>query len=336
MRKKVVLPFDDKPYSLMYHGSAFPLGIIQGNATEDLTPWLSSKYINCWFDPKGANKFAYYVTDHWAIADKILTQQRINLDQNEYKAIFNTNIIFQFKKMINLGYYPHGAYNEEYIPGKRCFQKEYFRHDFLLIGYNEINKHFISVGYLEDGKFQRYIIPYHYMDLAITTLKNPKIMLNFWKYNENAIFKCDYNRLIVELCDYLNCTTSMKIFKENRIWGVDAITELGHYIESTCKNENYIDNRYTRGVMEHKMFMQSRIKFLLEQQYIKDHMYFNYSQKISQLAECGHLLSVKFLINRKQNISSKINDIYVEIVKLEKEYLPDVLSDLKRNIEVTC
>lgn len=334
MKKKVVLPFNDKPYSLMYHGSAFPLGIIQGNTTNDLTPWLSSKYINCWFAPTWGNKFAYYVTDHWATGDKILTQQRIDLCSNEYKAIFNSNIIYQFKKMMDLGYYPHGAYNEEYIPGKKYFQKEYHIHDFLLIGYNEINKYFISVGYLRDDKFQRYKIPYDYMNLAITTHKTQKISLNFWKYNEKATFDLDFDRLITELSDYIASTTSVKIFKENRTWGLNAIIALGNHIANMCNNESYIDHRYTRGIMEHKVFMQSRIEFLLDKQYIKDRIYLDYSNKVLHLAECGHLLSLKFLVNKKQNIANKINDIYIEIVKLEREYLPDLLADLRKFAEV--
>ena len=99
MKKKVILPFDDNPYSLMYHGSAFPLGIIQGNATEDLTPWLSSKYINCWFAPTWGNKFAYYVTDHWATGYKILLQQRIDLFPEQYDLIFKKVVLFLFRKL---------------------------------------------------------------------------------------------------------------------------------------------------------------------------------------------------------------------------------------------
>ena len=262
MRKKVLLPFDDSPFSLMYHGSAFPLGIIQGNATGDLTPWLSSKYVNCWFASTFVNKFAYYVTDHWAKEDMILFQQRIDLYPEEFRAIYKGDIIFLFKKMLELGYYPHGTYNEEYIPGKRWFHKEYYSHDFILIGYNEIDKHFISVGYLEDKKFQRYIIPYDCMKLAISTHRNPKISYNFWKYNVDAKYDFNYERLIIELSDYLQSTTSLKIFKQNRKWGVNAIRELGEYIVTACENENYIDHRYTRGVMEQKYFMNIRIDYL--------------------------------------------------------------------------
>ena len=41
MKKKVILPFEDHPYSLTYHYIAFPMGIIQGNAKKDITPDFS-------------------------------------------------------------------------------------------------------------------------------------------------------------------------------------------------------------------------------------------------------------------------------------------------------
>ncbi len=333
MRKKVILPFDDKPYSLMYHGSAFPLGIIQGNTTEDLTPWLSSKYINCWFAPTWENKFAYYVTDQWATGDKILLQQRIDLFPKQYDLIFQKDVLFLFRKMLDGGYYPHGAYNEEYIVGKKWFGKEYHLHDFILIGYDDIRRCFISDGYLQDKQFQRYVIPYDNMKMAIQSCRTAKVSFNFWKYNDKAQYEFSPHRLIMELSDYLQSNTSMKIFTHNRIWGMDAVNELGEHILSTCEIHNRIDNRYTRGIMEHKFFMRMRIEFLLKHNYISDKEYQRYANNIFDLCERAHLLGIKYRLNRNKDIPLHIYHIIQETVLLEKEYLPSVLSDLKNNIE---
>ena len=331
MKKKITLPFEDKPYSLMYHGSAFPLGIIQGNTEQDLIPWLSSKYINCYFSPAFENKFSYYVTDHWATRDKILLRQHIDLYPEEYNMVFKSSIINLFRKMLDLGYYPHGSYNEEYIPGKDCFQKEYYNHNFILIGYNDIEKNFISVGYLKDKKFQRYKIPYDCMEMAISTHKSPKISFNFWKFNEEAQFTFNYDRLIIELDDYLHSTTSLKINKQNRKWGMDAIRDLGYYIMNTCKNENYIDHRYTRGIMEQKNFMKMRIDYLINHNYLNQIKYSDFANEVHSLAESGHLLSIKFRITENKKIAEEINKIYQRMLDLEKLYLFDAFEDLQKN-----
>lgn len=328
MKKIITLPFEDTPYSLMYHGSAFPLGIIQGNATKDLTPWLSGKYINCWFAPTWGNKFAHYVSDHWATGDKILFQQRVDILYEQYNFIFKKDVIFLLRNMINMGFYPHGEYNEEYIPGKKMFRMGYFLHDYMLIGYNDTTQSFTSVGYLEDKLFQRYSIPYEYMKLAIQSVHSSKISINFWKYNEDSQFLFDINRLITELTDYLHSTTSAKIYTKNRDWGITAIKELGKYITIMCNDEKYIDHRYTRGIMEHKFFMQLRIQYLSNIGYLQSKEYIQKAQHVYLLSQNIHLLGLKYRTSKNATIAKRIQEIFNEIILIECNYLPSVLSDL--------
>ena len=39
MKKKITLPFEEQLVMRRYHSMAFPTGIIQGDAKEDITPW---------------------------------------------------------------------------------------------------------------------------------------------------------------------------------------------------------------------------------------------------------------------------------------------------------
>lgn len=101
--KEVLLPFQEQPYNLMYHNTAFPMGIIQANATQDLTPWLCGKYINCYFKTfSGSNKFVNCITDNWAEKDQILFKQRLELAWEHYEIYFG-NIISLLKNMLDLG-----------------------------------------------------------------------------------------------------------------------------------------------------------------------------------------------------------------------------------------
>ena len=58
MKRKIILPFDDYPIPSMYHNVAFPMGIIQGNAKGDITPWLCGKFLNCYFNANTENQFS--------------------------------------------------------------------------------------------------------------------------------------------------------------------------------------------------------------------------------------------------------------------------------------
>jgi len=132
-----------------------------------------------------------------------------------YSTLFDEEIL-QFRKMLNMGYYVSGNYNEEFIPGKRSYHKEYYPHDFIIIGYDDISQEFISASYLQDGIFQKHRISYEDMRRAFTTLKGEKKGMNFWKYNPDAKFELNLDQIISELSDYLHSTTSMKIFSNDR------------------------------------------------------------------------------------------------------------------------
>ena len=66
MDKKIKLPLEMKPLSVMYHNLAFPFSVIQGNAKCDITPWLSYKFVNCMFEPFAENKFSISLSDNLA------------------------------------------------------------------------------------------------------------------------------------------------------------------------------------------------------------------------------------------------------------------------------
>jgi hypothetical protein len=276
------------------------------------------------------NKFIYYVLDRWCAEDKILFQQRMELLPESYDLLFKGDIISLFKQMLDLGWYVHGGYNEQCIPGKSSYQNRYYEHDYLLIGYDEDAKHFISVGYLANSKFQRYAIPYECMKNSLATLKAPKINCNFWKYNDGDTFEMNNIRLVTELEDYLNSTTSYSIYKNDKVWGIDAIKSVGNELAATCKSDNYIDHRYTLGVYEHKKFMANRIEFLLKNEYLKDSDFLNVANEILKLSQTTHLLGVKYEFTKSESISTSINELYDRMIALEKDYLRGVLLELKK------
>lgn len=327
MRKKTLLPFETNPYSTMYHGIAFPMGIIQGNAKTDITPWLCGKYINCWFVETAENKFAYYINDNWPTGDKILFQQRIDIFSNLYK-ILKIEPISLFRKMLNMGYYVHGIYNEQYIPGKKYFQKNYYSHDFILIGYNDILKKFISVGFLEDGKFQPYYITYDDMIKSIESLKPSKFAYNFWKYNEDYNFLIDLKRIVVELSDYLQSKTSIKMYTQNRYWGIEAMQQLMLYFKTHYVDEYILDHRYTRGLKEHKFYMEKRIEYLLSNGYLKKDYYLRIARDVRNTADIIHMLGIKYNATKNHQVISNICDRMQDIISIEKDYLPEILDDM--------
>ena len=336
MKKRVCLPFEDQPYTLMYHNVAFPTGIIQGNTTGDILPWLCGKYINCLLhkNSMAMNRFNICVSDNWAVHDGILFRQRLDVFPEMFNLICGDYVSF-FRKMIAMGNYVNGTYNEEFIPGKSNYNKKYFSHDFLLIGYDDVTGNFISVGYLKDQKFQRFLIPYDNMRNAIVSMKQSKLCFDFLEYNSFAQYTLGMNRIISELNDYIFSTTSMKISLAGKYWGLDAIQHLGCVFEDNAQKGELIDVRYTRGLMEHKFFMQMRINYLHAHGYIDVAHARDLSEQIYKMSTQVYLLAIKYNISSNKTIGVNIKERINEIVQIEREYLPIVLEKLqKRAAEV--
>ena len=107
MQKQVLLPFEDHPYTLTYHNLAFPMGIIQANQTEDMTPWLCGKVLNCCFEENGWNQFVYNVTTPWFLDDKMFLHQRAELTPALLDGLLG-GLLPLLKNILQTGAYIHG------------------------------------------------------------------------------------------------------------------------------------------------------------------------------------------------------------------------------------
>lgn len=328
---KKILPYDTNILIRSYHHIAFPLGIIKKNANTDIMPWLYSKFVNCAFVFNDTCQFKISFCDGWAVGDNILFRQRVDMFSDTWNASVLDPVIL-FKRMIDMDCYVSGYYNEEYIPGKKSYNKRYFKHDFLLIGYDNFEKCFYSAGYLADGNFQGFTISYDNMMSSLNSLVPCKWTFDFWKYNDDANFFLDLNRLIQGLSDYVCSSTSIKISNINRLFGMNAISELSScFINSIEKNEG-IDFRYTRTLMEHKYLMMLRIKYLIENGLLSEE-YLHQAKIVYDLSQQVHMLGIKYSMKKQNTIVIHMCEKISQTLEIERKYLPKVLLELKNIVE---
>lgn len=324
MKKKEILPFEDQPYSLMFHHTAFAMGMIQANAREDITPWLCGKYIN-WSLHRQDPYYFSIVQDERGLEERILLTQRQELFPKTYRAIFG-DIIEELKRAISLGNYPYGSYNEEFIPGKVHYQKRYYSHNYLLIGYDDSEQAFVSVGYLEDHRFQRYRIAYEDMRRALETLQSPKIVSELYRFNPDAKFELNLPRVTRELSNYL---ASVPTLGGDFDWGLSVYEKLTAFFDSLGNDGKPLDIRQTRGIMEHKFFIKMRVEYLLKQGYLCDEAALARAEEVYREAERTHLLALKYNLTGRVSLISGINDALHRMCEAERDYLPGVLDALE-------
>lgn len=325
---KKILPYNKTPLILMYHYTAFPTGIIQSNTEFDITPWICDKFINCYFDLEDSiHKFDFVTHDGWQTDNGVLFIDGIYVGQDllDYLGWDLTSVI---KTFINNEYYIQGEYNEEFIPGKDAYQKRYMSHDFLLIGYDDEKKVFISVGYLKDKFFQQYEISYENMKQSILTLKSQKITLNFIKYNKEAVFTQNLNQTLVDLKGYFG---SYYEDRSGRVYGIHAIESLGKYFYVCAKERGEFDIRYARGLMEHKYCMKLRAEYFFG----RGNKIVSYFDEIYKESKIIHMLGLKMLTTSNFNKIDSVCDKIKLMNQLEYEYIPLLISEIeKRQISI--
>ena len=330
MSDEYKLPFLDKPLVTCFHNVAFPLGVIEGNAKKldlDITPWVITKFLNPIF-VETPEKVTYDIClyDKWGLDEGILFYQFINMFKYVYDDL-EFNIIEYLSKMIRAGCYVIGVYNERYIPGKMFYGKMDFMHDYILYGVNEEKGIFYSAGYLINRRFQSYEISFSDFLKSVYNTPNDKIQFGFRTYNNAYQYHFNKEKIVQELTDYLNSTTSHGL-KENAFYGIEANRKLKECFLSIVKNDENpkLDLRYTRAYMEHKYFFYLCIKYLLENEVLSaDKINIKNADALYNDATKIHLLSIKLNISKNYKIIDKIADLFDKIQEEETQMIRYVI-----------
>ena len=324
MERKVILPFEESPYIKMYHYLAFRWGIIQGNAKEDITPWMCNKHVNCTYnEKKPIIPFEIAIWDTWP--DLHIQYLQIT---REFTENMSWDLVDIWRRMISLGCYPRGAYNEEHIPAKYPYKKFYHSHDYLLIGYDDDERVFHSVGYLPGHEFKRFTIPYDNMRESLLSLRVPVMYLEFLSYAPVNGLALDIDTIMRDLSEYINSTTSVTMSKENVQFGMEAIRALNGRFAREGENEG-IDFRFTRGIMEHKFLMKTRVDYLTKNGYAVDAGFCDAADLVYKMSEKIHMLGLKYNMTQRKGVLDSLTAAIDEMLEIESEYLPKFLLSLE-------
>ncbi len=339
MKKRVVLPFEKHPFCICYHNLAFPFGMIQGNgncSSVDIVSWMLRKFTNCVFDENmSSNKYEICLCDAWGIIDQLTTHQNINFKKSTFE-LFEIDILNFVKKLIDAEFYVTGMYNEKYILGKRAFNEYDYWHDYILYGYDDEKKVFYSAGFMENGNFEQFEVPYKNFLTSINN-EDKNISFNLHQFNKNAPVKFNVIRITNLLKDYINSTTKVG-HRLNGYYGIEANIKLKEFLKKCCEcDEDFeIDLRYTRAFMEHKFFIRLAIYSLYEKNWLElTQKQLDKIEDVYKKSQLIHLLGLKVNISNNRNLVDKIVEHFETIEKVELELLPMIISKLEKNLPET-
>lgn len=136
----------------------------------------------------------YSAIDNWAIEEKVLIKSLAKVDHGEVEGS-NCDIIDFLRNSLKTGHYLYGPYNEQMIPQKEAYNKRYYLHDYILYGYDDEQKCFLSAGYISNGKYQAFTIPYANMKAALLSCQYEIFHIDLLSFNRNAEFCFNVEKL---------------------------------------------------------------------------------------------------------------------------------------------
>ena len=319
---KKELPIEAHPFVEAYQMRAFELSALQGY-DENVVSWLYGKYLNCMYDPTSRELFNYTCYNRWfpnegaTLLNKIAFTTSALIDSG-------INIIKLSCEMIDHDNYIYGFYNEFFIPHKIAYQDHHFYHDFMIYGYDDVEKNFLSIGYTINRTYEKFEFSFEQFKKSIYLVIENKVSLNFCKVNKRFDFKLNIRELYGELDDFLHSKNRRPSSRSDRIYGLDCEREYINYINMISESGNDIDVRFSRLFMEFKKIMKQRLQYIHENVCkLNDYAITDYDIVVDK-AIAIHYLCMKYNIIRKPEELQKAACIQKEIIDKEQEILYDV------------
>ena len=330
MESNKILTFEDNPYARMYHYVAFFLGIIQANAKTDITPWLCGKYINC--DFRGTyriNKFNYEIFDYWGQDEGVLIRQSMEMSK-PLADIVGLEPIGLFRSVLDAGRYVYGIFNERCIPGKQRYEGGHSADDFLLVGYDDRECVFHSVGYLAENIYAKFDVSYDNMRRALETLQSPQYIFYGLGVNPEFDFSLNLPRIAQETENYLSSVHGQRETKPDACYGMSAVETLAAYYENATENAEPIPYPYTRAFMEHKRFWIMCLSYLKKIGISIDDACLKAATEVYDLSQRLHGTETAQFDRLTKDTIRQIAQGIRESASVEQEYLPKVVEILQK------
>lgn len=311
-------------------------------------PWILSNYIQLRCpktitDSKYSSWMDFYFIDP-KYTDSLLYTEYFS--RGYLLAFHDSNFIEFLIDCINSDYYIYTSVNEFYIPNTSSYQKRFFPHAILIYGYDYEKEVFNVGGFVKEdvgSKFSKFNVSFEELERAYKTLEgidSDSYLNRFYLMKINPLRTFTFDPIHVKdlITDYLNSeNTSERLrgfYNPNTDfhYGMKIYDNLKLYY--SLENIEDSDIRPLHILWEHKRLMLTRIKYMLDHNYIKeDTCYENYHNVERNAAICRNIY-LKYKVTDDKKMVSKLLSYLDDILKEEKTILQQLLEEMNRALSV--
>ena len=302
-------------------GRRLYIGVQVRHEENSFYPWLFSNFIqiscNLNSEHRRLDFYNFYKREEFDLPNHFL-------DYNYYKVIdlLHYGGIKAIKWELSQKRYIEIKIDQYYLFGRDEYHYIHHFHQNLIYGYDDKEGMFMTIGYDNSGKMQKYKISYK--DMNKTLNRNVNAVIKSITYHQGFRFYRFMPVYIKNICkDYLekkNTEISMQPFlpTEKSIHGIGIYDEL-----CTQKGVNVLiaDRRISYLLYEHKVIMEKRIDYMWHEKLLDKDMY----KKLKNVAEktkvtafnLVHLMQkYRFRPDKRDDIIAK--QLLIELKKNDK------------------
>lgn len=332
------------PIVRTYHFIAFPMSIV-----------CLKEYTKGWFYSNFINIYSYYNAgimqldvkyDVQYFEDEVyyLNSEKMNISTID---LVEGSIVSMLVKLINEEKYICIYLDEFYIENSRKYKFEHFEHEFLIYGYDLVNKTFDCMFYGMDKHYKSRQVLFDSLNKGFySEYLNRDLPVILYKFHiDNIWLRPLYNidfkyvslliRNYVEGHNFLYNRRNINPLNSNIIneYGINVYNDLVHYIEDVKKNKTWVDIIPFYLFYEHKKCMGKRIAYLCEVGLDCKEIFDKYQNIISEAQHIINLLLKVRIRIRNSNINQEKNlfticEELLDMQENEKQVLLELIDKL--------
>lgn len=252
----------NNPYVRCYNHHAFPTGILGSYHKEN--SWLYNNFLQIEFNPN-ARRPIDFVFDYFFEDERAFIKGYYMIpegDKNE------TNFIPIIRELIDSNSYIVGIWDEYYIRAKSPFHRNHYEHNYIIYGYDDIERTLFSAGYVgENMTWSKFTVKY---DEFVKSLVVDKGFIRFNNFIPSRSFnsKINYKKISNGINKYLESDNAVK--EHESIYGTQGVQGFFEFIKNDiCKNAEMVHLPSIFALYEHKKLMLERIIYLDQHNFVK-------------------------------------------------------------------
>jgi hypothetical protein len=254
---------------------ALPLCIILDQ--EKYLPWFYEHYLQIYSYTDDTGYLQVDYLEQWGSYHFLTFQSVIG-----YQVMAEVPDILAFIiKMIHLGNYVIINLDEYYLPNKLYYKNKHFIHQYLIYGYNNRERKFLTVGFDSNQIFTS--LTYNYDEIEAAFEQGKKYYQEVSPWTENSAIELikpkefpfeypfDINIFTTQLESYLNAKGDLGIalcwslppsYIQTVKFGMDVYDDLSKHLEDLLKGKLTMDYRAIHLFAQHKKGIYERLEYV--------------------------------------------------------------------------